>query len=164
MNIVILQGRLTHDPEISNNNGISYLNFFLAIGRPYKNTEGLYEADFVNCTASGRTAELIAQYVKKGNMLGVEGSWRTGSYVNKDGVTIYTNKCQVQRIHLQPRNSSISDNETPSTNIPVKTGRTNGYAPVQPEAVNNLPKENDTPEENYIPQAFDISMDDEFPF
>lgn len=173
MNIVILQGRMVRDPELyTTDSGLSMLNFSLAVGRPFKDNEGNYNADFINCTASGKSAELVAQYVKKGNMLGVEGSWRTGSYVNKEGITVYTNKCQVSRIHLQPKSNPPATTSTGELNgIPVKTGRTNRYTPVQPvtqqttpQQQSFLPKVDNTPEVNVIPQAFDIDMDDEFPF
>lgn len=92
MNLVILMGRLTKDPEIrwtSGEKSFCVARFTLAVNRM---KEG---ADFINCEVLGKSAEAMEKYVKKGVKLAVSGSWRTGSYKNKDGKTVYTNECAV---------------------------------------------------------------------
>ena len=92
MNQVNLMGRLTKDPEIrwtSGENSFCVARFTLAVNRA---KEG---ADFINCEVLGKSAETVEKYVKKGTKLAVSGSWRTGSYKNKDGKTVYTNECAV---------------------------------------------------------------------
>ena len=86
-------GRLTRDPEIrtlNNENQTKMARFSIAITRRIKNAEGNYDADFLNCVAYGKTAELLEKYFKKGNAIGVTGRVQTGSYTNKDGVKVYT--------------------------------------------------------------------------
>lgn len=109
MNKVILIGRLTADPKLTfgGEKNTAIAKFGLAVQRDGKDKG----ADFINCTAWGKTAELIEKYVTKGQMLGVEGEWRTGSY-EKDGRKIYTNDCNVSRIEfLSKGEKKESDSE-----------------------------------------------------
>lgn len=93
MNKVILVGRFTRDPEIRYSTGESATataRFSLAVNRRFKNAEGNYDADFINCVAFGKTAEFIEKYFKKGMSIGITGRIQTGSYTNKDGQKVYT--------------------------------------------------------------------------
>lgn len=76
MNLVVLTGRLTKEPELKNGNGKSYCKFGLAVNNPFKKDE----ADFINCSAFGKTAELIVEYLDKGSKLGVEGRLQMNKY------------------------------------------------------------------------------------
>ncbi|MDE5619490.1 MAG: single-stranded DNA-binding protein [Ruminococcus sp.] len=94
MNKVILTGRLTADPEVrQTQNGTVVCRFTVAVNRKFadKNT-GERQADFISCTAWTKTAEFIGKYFKKGQMICIEGSLRTGSYQDKNhsDVTHYT--------------------------------------------------------------------------
>lgn len=108
LNMVIVVGRLTADPKLTfggvNNTAIA--KFSLAVQRDGKDKG----ADFINCTAFGKTAELIEKYVTKGQMLGVQGEWRTGSY-EKDGRKIYTNDCTVNRIEFLSKGEKKKDED-----------------------------------------------------
>lgn len=85
MNKVILAGRLTKDPELKYTpSGAAVVNFTIAVNRRFKNTEGNYEADFINCQAWSKTAEFVAQYFKKGQEMALEGRMQVRSY-EKDG-------------------------------------------------------------------------------
>ena len=58
MNVVVLVGRLTRDPELKfGQSGKAYSRFSLAVDRPFSKGE----ADFINCVAFGKTAELIGE-------------------------------------------------------------------------------------------------------
>ena len=86
MNKVILMGNLTRDPERRTTaNGTSVTSFTVAVSRNYKNAEGGYDADFINCVAWRRTADFVAQYFQKGMRICVTGSIQTRSYDDKDG-------------------------------------------------------------------------------
>jgi len=96
MNSVTLLGRFTQDPEIrymNNEDQTAYCNFTIAVNRDYDREK----ADFIRCKAFGKTAEIIGDYLHKGDPILVSGSWETGSYENKDGDTVYTNDCRVNR-------------------------------------------------------------------
>lgn len=98
MNKVILMGRLTRDPDIrysQGENATAIARFSLAVDRRFKQ-DGQPSADFINCLAFGKRAEFLEKYCHKGTKLVVEGSWQTGSYINKDGNKVYTNDCLVE--------------------------------------------------------------------
>ena len=73
--------------------------FSLATNNRVKNSEGEYvnKASWHRCVAFGKTAEIIAQYVKKGDQLHIDGRIEYGSYENKDGVTVYTTEIIVEK-------------------------------------------------------------------
>lgn len=93
MNSVNLMGRLTKDVELKNTaKGNSFCRFNIAVTRDKDNT------DFIPCVAFNKTAELINQYVRKGDQIGVEGRLSSGSYENDQGRTVYTLNVTVNRI------------------------------------------------------------------
>lgn len=95
MNNVSLIGRITRDVELSTTqNGKMFSKFTLAIQRDKEN------ADFINCIAWNKTAEVAATYAGKGSQIGVIGSIQTGSYENKDGHKVYTFEVWVNRLNL----------------------------------------------------------------
>lgn len=99
INKFIGNGRVTKDIELKQtSNGISAANFTLAITRNFKNTNGEYESDFLQCIAFRGTAELLSKYVKKGDAIGVEGSVRTRNYKDKDNKTVYVTEIVVDNI------------------------------------------------------------------
>ena len=89
INRVILTGRLTRDIELRRTqSGRSVASFSLAVDRAFKR-EGQAEADFINCVAWGRNAEIMAQYLHKGSLIGVDGRIQTRSYDNQQGQRVY---------------------------------------------------------------------------
>ena len=84
MNKVILKGRLTADPELSNTStGVEYCNFSIAVDR-YVGKDKEPETDFVPCKAWRQSAVFITKYFSKGKEILVEGSIRFDKY-EKDG-------------------------------------------------------------------------------
>lgn len=103
MNKVCMVGRLVRDPEMrysTGENATAFTKFAVAVNRRFKNKEGNYDADFINCTAFGKTAEFIGKYFNKGNMIGLTGEIRTGSYTNKEGVKVYTTEVSVNEVEF----------------------------------------------------------------
>ena len=95
MNKVVLIGRPTKDLELQTTpSGKKVLLFTLAVNRDYKNAEGGYDADFINCVAYEKRAELISKYVGKGDRLGVSGKIETKNY-EKDGRKVYVTRVLV---------------------------------------------------------------------
>ena len=137
MNRVILSGRLTREPEIRYSQGanpMAVAKFTLAVDRKYKR-DGEPTADFINCVAFGKTAEVIEKHVTKGTKLIVEGRWQTGSYKNKDGQTIFTNDCAVESIEFCESRSNQQSNNQPK---PAPTPNNDGFMNV-PDNIEELP-------------------------
>ena len=115
MNSVNLIGRLTVKPTFGyTNNNIAYVRFTLAVNRNFKDANGDRQADFINCVAYRKTAELINQYTDKGDMLGIEGRIQTGSYTASDGSKRYTTDVVVGNIYFlkskeKPAHEQVSE-------------------------------------------------------
>lgn len=108
MNRVVLTGRITKDPEIKyTQNGLANIRFSLAVDRPgAKDANGNKMSDFISCVVFGASADFMGRYVKKGNMLGIEGRIQTGQYQNPQGQTVYTTDVFVDRVeNLTPRDT-----------------------------------------------------------
>ena len=100
MNKVILMGRLTREPELKQTpNGVNVCSFSIAVNRRYKNTEGNYDADFVNCVAWRQTGEFVSKYFAKGRMIAVAGSLQTRTY-EKDGQKRYVTEVLVDEVNF----------------------------------------------------------------
>ena len=114
MNKVIIIGRFTRDPEIkysTGENATATARFSLAVNRRFKNKEGNYDADFINCVAFGKTAEFIEKYFTKGMAIGITGRIQTGSYTNKEGQKVYTTDVVVEETEfVESKNKDTSDN------------------------------------------------------
>ena len=74
LNQIILVGRLTKDPEIQETDkNKKYSHITVAIPRSFKNMDGEYESDFINCTLWDSVAKSTVEYCKKGDIVGVKG-------------------------------------------------------------------------------------------
>ncbi len=100
MNITLLIGRLTRDPESQGEGESIRTRFSIAIDRA---KEGV---DFINCTAFGRTAENILKYCKKGTLVSVEGNLNSYSYENEEGQRISGMSVNARRVQFLSRPSS----------------------------------------------------------
>ncbi len=99
MNRVVLAGRLTRDPELRYTpNGIPVANFTVAINRPYRNQQGEQEADFINCVTWRKQAENLANYMRKGSLIGVDGRIQTRSYENQEGRRVFVTEVLAEQI------------------------------------------------------------------
>lgn len=100
INSVILVGRLTKDSELKYTaNETPVATFSIAVNRDYKNSNGEYEVDFINCKIFGAIAETVNKYTKKGDLLGINGRLQTGSY-EKDGHKFYTSEVICKNIQF----------------------------------------------------------------
>lgn len=124
-NYVGFIGRFTSDPELRTAGETSIVRFTLARNRP-KRGDTPAEADFVDFTAFGKTAEMIERYFKKGDQLGVEAHIATSTYVasklkNENGESPKLKQTQfiVDRVEFvggNKRNDSSDYADTASSN------------------------------------------------
>ena len=120
MNNVSLMGRLTRDPEVrySANTQLANARFSVAVDRRLSKEKRMEAennnqptADFINCVAFGRTAEVIGQYFHKGNRIAITGHIQTGSYENQQGQRIYTTDVIVDQFDFVESAKNNSKNE-----------------------------------------------------
>lgn len=124
MNKAILVGRLTRDPELKTTaNGTNVCSFSVAVNRRYKNAEGNYDADFINCTAWRQTAEFVSKYFTKGRMIGVVGSIQTRNYDDKDGKKVYVTEVAADEVYFVESKGDNNNNTAPVADV-------NDFAPI----------------------------------
>ena len=115
MNRVILLGRTTKDADVRYSQGdkpMAIASIILAVDRKYRK-EGEQSADFINCKAFGKIAEVIEKYVTKGTKIAIVGRIQTGSYTNKDGQKVYTTDVMIEDLEFcESRNSQQAQNTT----------------------------------------------------
>lgn len=95
MNRVILMGRLTRDPEVRYSQGertMAIARYTLAVDRRGRKNQDSTEptAEFINCVSFDKTGEFAEKYFHQGMRVLITGRIQTGSYINKDGVKVYT--------------------------------------------------------------------------
>ena len=100
MNKVILMGRLTRDPELSQTpSGVAMARFSIAVNRRFAK-EGQQDVDFINCVAWRQTAEFICKFFRKGSMIAVVGSIQTRSWDGQDGKKQYATEISVEEAYF----------------------------------------------------------------
>ena len=101
MNKVILMGRLTRDVEMrQTTSGATVARFSIAVNRRFKNSEGNYDTDFINCVAWRQTGEFISRYFQKGSMIAVVGSIQSRSWDGQDGKKQYATEVVVDEAYF----------------------------------------------------------------
>ena len=101
MNKTILIGRLTKDVELRRTgSGKAVASFTLAVNKDYKNEQGGYDADFIDCVAFEQRAETISKYVHKGDRFGVVGQLATRSYETKEGKKVKVTEVKVEKFEF----------------------------------------------------------------
>ncbi len=99
LNQTVLVGRLVKDPELrETENGNKVTNITLAVPRSYKNVSGEYETDFISCVLWKGIAENTAEYVKKGDLLGIKGRINTRNYEAKDATRKYVMEVVAEKV------------------------------------------------------------------
>lgn len=112
LNNVVLAGRLTKDPELKYTpNGVAVANFTIAVNRPFSNQQGEREADFINVVVWRKPAENVANFVKKGDMIGIVGRLQTRSYENQQGARVYVTEVAAQEVQFGPKKNDSGNNQ-----------------------------------------------------
>lgn len=101
LNNVSLVGRLTKDVELRYTpSNVAVATFTLAVNRTFKNENGEREADFINCVMWRQQAENLANWAKKGALIGVTGRIQTRSYDNQQGQRVYVTEVVAETFQL----------------------------------------------------------------
>ena len=117
MNIVILKGRLTKSPTLLfSKSGTGYTIINVAVDRYSKDKDS--NADFINCTAFGKTAELIAERFSKGQEILIEGNLKVDVF-EKDDKREYKTSVLIQRVEFcgSKKNESMEKEEGEATEM-----------------------------------------------
>ena len=109
INRVVLVGRITKDPELrKTQSGLSTVSFTVACNRRFTSQGQEQQDDFINCVAWRQTADYMANYVKKGALLGVEGRIQTRIYQDQTGKRIYVTEVVCDSVQTLVRAAETS--------------------------------------------------------
>ena len=101
INNTVLVGRMVRDAELKytpNNQAVA--TFTLAVNRNFKSQNGEREADFINCVIWRQQAENLANWAKKGALIGITGRIRTRNYENQQGQRVYVTEVVAENFQL----------------------------------------------------------------
>ena len=154
INNITLTGRLTKDPDMKyTQNGTAVTTFTLAVNRSFKR-DGEPEADFINCVVWDKTAEALANYTKKGSLIGVTGRIHTRNYENQQGQRVYVTEiiCS-QIVFLETQKNNAGDS------LQAQQVNTQAVHSSQNDSGNSVQNQSSDP---YLSsgQTVDISEDD----
>ena len=109
LNQVVLVGRLVRDPEVKKSkNNTSYSHITLAVPRSYKNVNGEYETDFIDCTLWQLMATNTKEYCKKGDIVGVKGRIESRVY-ESDGEKKYLTEVIAEKVTFLSSNKQAEE-------------------------------------------------------
>lgn len=117
INNVVLIGRLTRDVELRYTpSNVAVATFNLAVNRNFKNQDGEREADFINCVMWQKSAENLANWTRKGMLIGITGRIQIRSYENQQGQRVYVTEVVADNFQLLESRTS-------------REGQSGGYTP-----------------------------------
>lgn len=112
INNTVLVGRLTKDVDLRyTQSNVAVATFTLAVNRTFKNENGDREADFINCVMWRQQAENLANWAKKGALIGVTGRIQTRSYDNQQGQRVYVTEVVAEQFQLLESRNSQSQSQ-----------------------------------------------------
>lgn len=161
INNVTLVGRLTKDAELRYTaNGTGVATFTLAINRNFTNQAGEREADFVQCVIWRKPAETLANYARKGTLLGVTGRIQTRSYDNQQGQRVYVTEVVAENFQLLESKATSEQRQSTQASQPTQQANRQNYNEPVPSG---FPSDGDMPVGAPPGATLDIS-DDDLPF
>ncbi|HEO6300422.1 TPA: single-stranded DNA-binding protein [Streptococcus agalactiae] len=151
INNIVLVGRMTKDAELRYTaSHVAVATFTLAVNRRFKEQNGEREADFINCVIWRQSAENLANWAKKGALVGITGRIQTRNYENQQGQRVYVTEVIAESFQmLESRSQQEQGNSFQNGN--------NSHRTIQGSQPNNY----QSPFGNSNP--LDIS-DDDLPF
>lgn len=170
INNVVLVGRLTKDIDLRyTSNGTAVATFTVAVNRQFTNKKGEREADFINCVIWRKPAENMANFTRKGSLVGVEGHIQTRSYENQQGQRVYVTEIVVETFSLleSTNKDTNKDNSNQYNNKQSNSNSNNnhnnyGDEPNSYQSTNGAASNSQDPFDK-TGQPIDIS-DDDLPF
>ncbi len=112
INNCVLVGRLTRDPELKyTTSNIAVATFSLAVNRNFKDANGEREADFINCVIWRQQAEHLANWAKKGALIGITGRIQTRSYENQQGQRVYVTEVVAENFQMLESRAAREGNQ-----------------------------------------------------
>ena len=129
LNSVCLVGRTTKDPELRYTpSNVAVATFSLAVNRNFKDANGERETDFINCVIWRQQAENLANWAKKGALIGITGRIQTRSYENQQGQRVYVTEVVAENFQMLESRAAREGSSASQGNTSGAFGNGNGYA------------------------------------
>ncbi len=150
LNNVVLMGRLTADPELRHtNNDVAVTSFTLAVDRSYVKAGSERMTDFIDVVTWRSTAEFVAKYFNKGQLVAVQGTIQTRTYQDKEGnrrkafevIADNVHFAEPKRDYSQSANAKTTSANNQSYEEPTATAFENGDA----DDFKEIPADDDLP-------------------
>ncbi|EHJ56205.1 single-stranded DNA-binding protein 2 [Streptococcus urinalis FB127-CNA-2] len=160
INNVVLVGRMTKDAELRYTpSQVAVATFTLAVNRTFKSQNGEREADFINCVIWRQSAENLANWAKKGSLVGITGRIQTRNYENQQGQRVYVTEVIADNFQMLESRATREGNSNSSYNSGGYNSSSSNYSSSQQQTPNF--GRDESPFGNSNPM--DIS-DDDLPF
>ncbi|MDR2487259.1 MAG: single-stranded DNA-binding protein [Clostridiales Family XIII bacterium] len=164
MNLVVLVGNLTRDPEVrysANGNPVAHIN--IAVNRSFTR-EGGPDADFFRVTVFGKQAELVERYLSKGRKVGIEGRIENSNY-EKEGKTVYQDSIIANRIEFLSPKGEGGGRQNDGGWSPQESGGLFDDAPFGGQQAQQAPASSAPTGGSAPPTGFsDLDNEDDLPF
>ena len=119
INSICLVGRMTKDAELRYTpSNVAVATFTLAVNRNFKNENGEREADFINCVMWRQQAENLANWTKKGHLIGITGRIQTRSYDNQQGQRVYVTEVVAESFQLLEKRDNTGNHTSNEDQMP----------------------------------------------
>ena len=126
INNVVLVGRMTRDADLQYTaNNIAVATFNLAVNRDFKNQNGEREADFINCVIWRQQAENLANWAKKGALVGITGRIQTRNYENQQGQRVYVTEVVAETFRILESRNAQGQREGGNSQAPSQNNYSN---------------------------------------
>lgn len=123
INNIVLVGRLTRDVELRYTpNNVAVASFTLASNRNFKNQSGEYDADFINCIMWQDQAERLANWTRKGMLIGITGRIQTRSYENQQGQRVYVTEVIADSFQILEKRDNSANQASMNDQVPPSFG------------------------------------------
>jgi len=114
VNQIVLVGRIARAPETkTSENGKKFATLTLAVPRNYKNSNGEYDTDFLDCTLWSSVAESTSEYCKTGDMIGVKGRVQSRIVESPDGLRRRKTEIVAERVTFLTSNAARRESDVP---------------------------------------------------
>jgi single-strand DNA-binding protein len=173
INNVVLVGRLVKDIDLKyTGSGTAVGTFTMAVQRNFTDQNGKRESDFINCVIWRKSAENMANFTRKGSLVGIEGRIQTRNYENQQGQRVYITEVVVENFTLleskqateqRPRENTYQSQDEPKqttqqNNGPRDASKTGDYKYNTFDSFNNAP-------DPFLSNGESINIhDDDLPF
>ena len=144
LNKVVLMGRLTKDPELKYTpSNVAVTTFTVAVDRNYARQGEQRQTDFINVVAWRTTAEFVAKYFSKGQLMALSGSIQTRTWDDNEGKRHYVTEVVADEVYFA---EGKRDNAGTSYQAPTPT-----EAPVAPQTMPKSPDFEISPDDDDLP-------------